>query len=79
MDVETALSVAQIIVNVMESVWGIKICSVVWLAEYDVVAELYCQFGITHDILAVPTTDYILSDLGYDGILFAYPFGTVFA
>lgn len=79
MDEDKAKVVAESLVKALENVWGITIHHVTWLAEYDVVAELYSQFGSTPDILAVPTTDYILSDLGYDGILFAYPFGTVFA
>lgn len=79
MDETKAKAVAETVVKAMETVWGITIHHVTWLADYDTVAELYCDFGDTSDIVAVETSDYILSDLGYDGILFAYPNGTVLA
>lgn len=41
-----------------------------WLADYNVVAEIYSFDDST--IEAYKTSDIILSDLGRDGILFAY-------
>lgn len=62
---------AKTIVLEMERIWHISIKRVVWLADFDTVVDLYCD-GDTKNIEAVETSDYILSDLQGDGILFAY-------
>ena len=67
-----AKKIAENLISVMERVWGIKIVKVMWLATKAAVKELY-TFGDESEIRAHDTSPYILSDLGYDGILFAYP------
>ena len=44
----------------------------VWLAELSAVTELYSDEGSDSDIMEYETSDIVLSDLGYDGKLFAY-------
>ena len=65
---------AKTIVSEMERIWGIKISRVKWLADYDTVADLYCDDESEKEyIKEYETSDYILCDLGGDGVLFAYP------
>ena len=70
-DENEAKRVADTIVHEMERIWQISIASVLWLAEYDAVVEIYD--GNKDNIEEYPTSNYILSDLGYEGALFAYP------
>lgn len=70
-DKSYARDIAETLVSEMEKIWHIRIVRVVWLADYDTVVDLYCD-GDEEDIKAVETSDYILSDLSGDGILFAY-------
>lgn len=72
MDEDMAEHIAKRIVSEMERIWHISIKRVVWLADYDTVVDMYCENGDTNNIEAVETSDYILSDLEGDGILFAY-------
>ena len=44
----------------------------VWLAELSAVTELYSDEDSDSDIMEYETSDIVLSDLGYDGKLFAY-------
>lgn len=67
-----AKEIAKNLIAIMERVWGIKIVKVMWLATKAAVKELYAD-GDESELRAHETSPYILSDLGYDGILFAYP------
>lgn len=58
------------IISEMGRIWGIEIKRVLWLASREAVEELYWD-GETM-IKPCRTSEYILSDLGYDGTLFAY-------
>ena len=71
MDEKDIEKVVDTLLAELERIWGIRIASVLWLAEYDTVKDMYD--GEDGEISEYPTTKYILSDLGYDGILFAYP------
>ena len=71
MDERMAEQIAKTIVSEMERIWPIRINRVVWLADYDTIVDMYCD-GDTENIKAVETSGYILSDLGGEGILFAY-------
>ena len=68
---DEAESVAKTIIDEMERIWRIRIANVLWLADYDAVVDIYD--GNEDNIEEYPTSEYILSDLGGDGILFAYP------
>lgn len=72
MDEDMAEHIAKRIVSEMERIWHIRIKRVVWLADYDTVVDMYCDNGDTDNIESVETSDYILSDLEGEGILFAY-------
>lgn len=58
-------------IHEMERIWNIIIKSVIWLADKKAVETLYCH-DENGNIEPYKTSDYILSDLGSDGILFAY-------
>lgn len=72
-DEDAAKHIAGLIISEMERIWHIKIEYVRWLADYDTVVDLYCDEGEEDKIESYETSKYILSDLGGDGILFAYP------
>ena len=66
--------IAKTLVAELERIWRVKIRRVMWLADYDTVADMYCDDGSeTKNIKAYETSDYVLCDLGGDGVLFAYP------
>ena len=72
MDEDVAEQTAKAIVSEMERIWNIRIKRVMWLADYDTVVDLYCDEGDTENIESFKTSNYIIVDLGCDGILFAY-------
>lgn len=67
---EVRRNTVETIISEMGRIWGIEIKRVLWLASREAVEELYWD-GETM-IKPCRTSEYILSDLGYDGTLFAY-------
>lgn len=62
--------VCKLIINEINKQTDHNLKYALWLAEYDVVSNIY-SFDES-SIEAYNTSDVILSDLGYDGILFGY-------
>lgn len=67
---EERKNVVRTIILEMERIWEIKINKVLWLASREAVEELY--WNGESRIKPCRRSEYILSDLGYDGTLFAY-------
>lgn len=67
---EEVYKVCKLIINEINKQTDHNLKYALWLAEYDAVSNIY-SFDES-SIEAYNTSDIILSDLGYDGILFGY-------
>ena len=67
---EEIYKVCKLIINEINKQTDHNLKYALWLAEYDAVSNIY-SFDES-SIEAYNTSDIILSDLGYDGILFGY-------
>lgn len=67
---EEVYKVCKLIINEINKQTDHNLKYALWLAEYDAVSNIY-SFNES-SIEAYNTSDIILSDLGYDGILFGY-------
>ena len=67
---EEVYKVCKLIINEINKQTDHNLKYALWLAEYDAVSNMY-SFDES-SIEAYNTSDIILSDLGYDGILFGY-------
>lgn len=67
---EEVYKICKLIINEINKQTDHNLKYALWLAEYDAVSNIY-SFDES-SIEAYNTSDIILSDLGYDGILFGY-------
>ena len=67
---EEVYKVCKLIINEINKQTDHNLKYALWLAEYDAVSNIY-SFDES-SIEAYNTSDIILSDLGYDGVLFGY-------
>ena len=67
---EEIYKVCKLIINEINKQTDHNLKYALWLAEYDAVSNIY-SFDES-SIEAYNTSDIILSDLGYDGVLFGY-------
>ena len=71
-DEDDVESIIDDLLSELEVIFDKKIKYVIWLATKEAVIDLYSNGDENAELTAYETSEIILSDLGYDGLLFAY-------
>lgn len=71
-DEDDVESIIDDLLSELEVIFDKKIKYVIWLATKEAVIDLYSNGNEDAELTAYETSEIILSDLGYDGLLFGY-------